>query len=844
MDRVAASSPLAIDRPRRMPYRPLMWVAVAACLGVAADYLWWGGASRNLVGWWWGVGAVALVAWGAAWRRRAETIGVVLLLVAVAAVGGAWEHWWWNYVERDDLGLFARDLAQPACVDVVLTERVQVTPPGARSPLRAMPERTMSEATVRVVAIRDGAAWRPAGGESRLRVAGELRGVAPGDRLRVFAQLGRQPPALNPGQYDWAAAERRAGRTSELYCDDPACVTAVAAARDGLLPTAPIDRALYAVRQWCSAQLAANVNPRDAPIVLATLLGDQERLSDETKEAFLKTGSIHLLVISGAHVAMLAGIVFAIVRALGLPTRWQAGVTLAAILLYAGVVGREPSVVRATILAASLLLAFEYGRTASVGNLLGVAALVVIALNPNELFRSGTQFSFVAVAALIGGGRWIVRRRPTDPLKRHIAETRPWPVRALRRGAAAFAAVVAVSVIVGVVVAPLVAYHFHVLTPASVLLTPAASPIVGVALASGLATVTIGWIVPPLAPMFGAVCGGSLHLTELMVASVQDVPGAFTYCASPSAWWLCGLYGVGGLVAAVPPLRPSWRWQASLAMLWAAVGYASLDADRPAADEVRCTFLSVGHGTCVVLELPGRQTILYDAGSLGSPELATQIIASYLWERGIDRIDALVLSHADIDHYNAVPGLLERFPVGVVYVSPMMFDPTVVATNLAAPTYLREVLDNSGVPLREVWMNDRLAAADQRVTIDVLHPPEFGMLGRDNANSILLAVEFAGRRILLPGDLESPGIEHVMADPPLDCDVLLAPHHGSEQSDPPGFAAWSTPEWVVMSGRRPERTLASMASYQDAGATVLHTGLDGAVTCVLSPAGLAVADHH
>ena len=84
-------------------------------------------------------------------------------------------------------------------------------------------------------------------------------------------------------------------------------------------------------------------------------------------------------------------------------------------------------------------------------------------------------------------------------------------------------------------------------------------------------------------------------------------------------------------------------------------------------------------------------------------------------------------------------------------------------------------------------------------------------MGRDNANSILLPVEYAGRRILLPGDLESPGIERVMADPPLDCDVLLAPHHGSEQSDPPGFAAWSSPEWVVMSGRRPTRTLTSIA---------------------------------
>jgi competence protein ComEC len=839
----ALHSPLANDAasaPRPIPYRPLQWVAAAACLGVAGDYLWCGDAGANLFVAWWSAAAALLAVAVAARRRGAEMLGGVLLLAAVAAVGAAWEHWRWNDFASTDLGLFARDAPQPACVDVVLAERVKISPPGARNPLRAMPARTMSEATVRVVAIRDGNTWRAAGGLSRLRIAGELRGLAPGDRLRVFAQLGRQPPALNPGQFDWAAAERRAGRLSELFCDDPQCVSLTAGGRGEPEPARGASRALYAMRRWCADQLAASVGPRDAPIVLATLLGDQERLSDDTKDAFLKTGSIHLLVISGAHVAMLAAIVWSVVRGLGLPTRWQTAATLAAIVLYAGIVGREPSVTRATVLAVAVIAAFEAGRRASAGNLLGAAALVVLALNPNELFRSGTQFSFVAASALVLAGRWIMRPRAVDPLARLIARSRPWPVQAVRRAGQAFAALTAVSIVVGVVVAPLVAYHFHVITPASVLLTPVASPLVGVALASGLAAVTIGWLVPPLAPVFGVICGGSLHLTERLVSAVQHVPGAFSYCASPGAWWLCGLYGVGGLLAAAPALRPHWRWQASLAMLWGAVGYASLGADRPAADELRCTFLAVGHGTCAVLELPGGQTILYDAGSLDSPEHATQIIASYLWERGINRIDALVLSHADIDHYNAVPGLLERFPVGVTYVSPMMFDPVAAMGNLAAPKYLREVLERSGVPLREVWMNDRLAVADPRVGIAVLHPPQHGMLGRDNANSILLAVEYAGRRFLLPGDLESPGLERVMADPPMDCDVLLAPHHGSEQSDPPGFAAWSTPEWVVMSGRRPGRTLSSYDSYQQAGARVLHTALDGAVMCSVSPARFEV----
>jgi competence protein ComEC len=150
------------------------------------------------------------------------------------------------------------------------------------------------------------------------------------------------------------------------------------------------------------------------------------------------------------------------------------------------------------------------------------------------------------------------------------------------------------------------------------------------------------------------------------------------------------------------------------------------------------------------------------------------------------------------------------------------------------------VLAERRVPLREIWMSDRLRTADASVSIDVLHPPKEGVLGRDNANSVMLAIEYAGRRMLLPGDLESPGIERVMADPPLDCDVLLAPHHGSEQSDPPGFAAWSSPEWVIMSGRRPARTLASQISYQQAGAAVLHTAFDGAVSCVLSAEGVRV----
>ena len=114
------------------------------------------------------------------------------------------------------------------------------------------------------------------------------------------------------------------------------------------------------------------------------------------------------------------------------------------------------------------------------------------------------------------------------------------------------------------------------------------------------------------------------------------------------------------------------------------------------------------------------------------------------------------------------------------------------------------------------------------MTIDVIHPPRDGVVGSDNANSITLAVEYAGRRLLLPGDLETPGLEDVIAELPVDCDVLMAPHHGSRRSDPPGFAAWSTPEWVVISGGADSDPEVEH-TYAAAGATVLNTGKLGAI---------------
>jgi competence protein ComEC len=225
---------------------------------------------------------------------------------------------------------------------------------------------------------------------------------------------------------------------------------------------------------------------------------------------------------------------------------------------------------------------------------------------------------------------------------------------------------------------------------------------------------------------------------------------------------------------------------------------------------------------------------------LGSPEFATQSIAAYLWHRGIMRIDGIVISHADVDHYNAVPGLLDRFRVGAVYVSPIMFDGFGEASARGGPQLLQASIREATIPIREVSAGDRMRVGPH-VTIEVLHPPHQGVLGSDNANSLTLAIEYDGTRLLLPGDLESPGLEDLMAELPYDCDVLLAPHHGSRQSDPPGFAAWSMPEWVVISGGGGDDVEPVADTYRRAGAQVFSTHMQGGVQFHVASSEIRIA---
>jgi competence protein ComEC len=829
--------------------QPLVAIAAALAAGIVFDRYW-----PTPIAVWIVASALAVVAWH--FVRRSHTPhrhlqASAALLVAVAAFGGAWHHWHWNVFNADDIGRLALPAPSPAAVEAIVLSSPRFRAAPLPDPLRSVPQGPRTELRVEVTALRDGETWRQTSGKARLRVAGQLLGVHAGDTLRIFARLSRPDPPSNPGEFDFANHYRADRQLAELQCDSPNDVAVLASA-------SPLywRRVLGDVRAAGNRIINETIAPDRADLAAAVLLGSRERIDDEFNQDLLVTGTIHIISISGLHVGILASVLLAGFR-WGLVPRVAAVICVAmATLGYTALTDSEPPAIRATVLVWVMCGALLLGRQALAFNTLALAAILVLLVNPADLFRPGTQLSFLSMAVLTWFAPWWSAVHASgDPLARLIRRTRPRPVRLLKAGGLGVVTVTTVGVIIWAITFPLVAHRFHVISFSALLLNAFLTLPVFVAMAAGFGMLALAWLLPPLGAVCGWICDQTLALIQGSIEWTASLPASHLWIGGPGMFWLLCFYAIVAALL-IRPLAMSMRTRASLAGTLAATAVLLPFPQPNRAGELECGFIAVGHGCAVLLELPDGQNILYDAGRLGSPAAAARSVEGYFRSRQLSRLDALVISHADIDHFNAVPTLLEKFSIDRVYVSPQMFRGKPLSlpgrgqsegVAAASPgsrlrsdfdplSILRDAINRSGAELIEIAAGDRLPTTGD-CTIDVLHPPRESTYGADNAHSIVLSVKVAGRCVLLTGDLEPPGVQTLVAQSPIDCDILLAPHHGSPRSDPDGIVNWCTPEYAVISSHFPlgdpryepyQRLLGPRAlATSDTGAVRVRLGAHG-----------------
>ena len=770
----------------------------------------------------------------------------LLLMIAACAGGAARHHVYWNWYGENDISQYATGDDSPSTLEaIVVSEPRQLPPPPVDPLLDSVEALPRVRITLRSVAVRDGDTWHDATGTLDLTIHDcdlkEPQAIAlrAGDRIRVSGNLNLFRSPGNPGQYNFHDHYRSHRRLASLHCDDDTSLEIVEAASGwGMIRSR--------IRSRLAGSLDRHLAPRQAAFAGAILLGNREELPLEFREQFLVTGTAHLLAISGLHVGILAGSLLLLLR-FGFVNRKTCLIMVIAFLAgYCWLVEFRPTVVRASILIAVFCVARMRGQQVLSFETLAAAGIVVLLVNPMDLISVGPQLSFLAIATLTVFGDFLFRPPPADSLDQIVAKSRPWPQRLLARGYAYARTLVLVSAVIWVTGLPLVAMRFHLITPVALLINPLLMLPIATALYLAMATCLLDLFFPSAASMTGWLCQENLALIESMIQSAEQVPGGHFWTAGPAAWAVLLFYAGFLLIACFNVTTPRFRFVLAGGIVWIVGAWMIPDriADwqRTESASLVATVIDVGHGSSVLIECPDGQRFMYDGGSMAGSRYAASCISHALWSRRIGHLDAVIISHADVDHFNAIPTLSQRFSIGVVYLTPMM-----ASSDSPAVDRLVEELGNQSVPIRMIGGGSQFSsgAAATAMAIELMGPAEQGTAPRnDNADSAIVSIEYAGRKILLPGDVEDHGLNNLLQRTGYDCDILMAAHHGSPHSLPREFTRWCRPEHVAISCGDGKVDGATQAAYGlGHQCQVLRTDVDGAIRYEITKTG-EIECHH
>ena len=782
---MATSAPLPQAPPNDSVWRaPLVPAALAYTAGVVLDRYAAVPFAASLL-----LTLGGMLGWFVAQLKGRTRLPLAFLALAATAFGAAYHHYRRDVYPADDIGNVAEAEPRPAQLRGVLNEEPQHTP-ALPDPLRSIEAGESTSTILRATSLRRGDVWTTASGRVHLMISGPPLELHAGDEVEVVGRLSLIHGPANPGETDASATWRDRGVRCQLTTKTAEAVTRL----DRGWP-ASFSGWTAMVRGWGRRTLADALPAETGGTASALVLGEYSAMTQAEWEKFIRTGVVHVLAISGQHLMVLAVVLWWVLRRFGVRQRRGAAAVAAFVLAYALLTGGRPPALRAAVAVCAACGGLMLRRRPLPANLFALSWLAVGLLDPTDIFTPGCQLSFLAVAVLQWGARpWLERQY--DPLQRVIDEGRPAWLRAARRLGWVVVQSYLLTLIVWLAVTPLAAAHYHLISPIGVLLGPPLVVLSAVALTAGFLTLTAAALCPPLTALFAVVVHGALAGCEWLVNQGDGLPFAHFYVGDVPQWWLLIFYVSLIAILTQGPLRRRWRWGATAGLGWLSVGLVCGAARLPS-DELRCTFLAVGHGGCTVLETADGRTLLYDAGALGGPDVTRRQIAPFLWHRGIRRIDEVFLSHADLDHFNGLPELLERFAVGQVTCTPTFAD-----KNTEGVRETLDVLRRHCVPIRIVKAGEWLRAGD--LSLEVLHPPAVGPEGNENARSLVLEVRHAGHTLLLTGDLEGSGLERLLSMRPRRIDVFQAPHHGSKASNVPALAEWARPR-VAVSSQGPPR---------------------------------------
>ncbi len=652
----------------------------------------------------------------------------------------------------------------------------------------------------------------------------------PGDRFSARGVLSRPRNYATPASFNYR--DYLANQSIHLtgWIRSPAHILKIESLSEPTL----VHRLRYGperIRHTINRFLERTLPDRQSSLYRAILTGDRSGVPPELSENFKKTGSIHLLAISGLHMGLLALFVTTFLHwllkrstwiLLHMPA-WKISLFLALppLVLYALIAGFHTPVVRSLIMTSVFIAAILLDRQWHVPTNIALAALLILIFNPASLFTVSFQLSFAAVIGICTLIPLIRKKfQQAGPQNSLGEKLKNWLSAGLL---ASLAAMVATS--------PLLLFYFNRFSPISPLSTLLIEPFLCIwSLGIGLLGSCFIFISPEIAAGLFHIGAWGLVSADKITGWLAEIPFCCLWFSTPT-WFevICFYLVLAGLLyqKKFPPLKLI----APVALVTLIAFPLAIKTARKMSEVTTVTFLDIGQGNATLIEFPHGHVVLLDGGGTRSEKfnVGEAVIAPYLWKKRIRRINDVVISHPDMDHCNGLPFILTQFKPGNVWIN--------------------------GQPGGEFYNNLIRQAKEQSLTVKIPRPDtiirrtaeavltniaglhlaerEKNLSGNDK--SLVLKLTTPSLSFLFPGDIEEPAEKIITANNRnLAADILLAPHHGSRSSSSQEFLHNVQPEEVIISAGsfKPDLFPAqqSLNRYKENGYTILITAQDGTVS--------------
>lgn len=630
----------------------------------------------------------------------------------------------------------------------------------------------------------------------------ELKGIEYGQKLTCFGHVWPQDPATNPYEYDAQKSMRADGLVGmaaakrEDVCIEPAEYS--------------LGRCRISIIQAISMRID-NFFPNNPELVRAFVLGDRSDVSDDLREAFNTTGVAHLISISGLHITVIASGVLWFVQ-LFLTKRKSFFITLGAVLLYGLLIGFPPALVRATVMFAILSFAPLVGRPSDPFTRLGAALLLMLVLNPFNVYDGGFVLSFVASAGILMLMKPIEQLLRIDILRDKLS-LRRMKSSVLRKVLLFFPETLCVTLAAQIAMLPVVIAYFGAQSLISVPVNLMVIPIAMAAYPLALIALIISVVWQQLGILIAQAADGMFSLLVILVDFFADVriSELRVPCYSLGLKLLhCTLMIFASGMAIIPS-----RLRRFLPMGLALLVTVSMTEAWIYSQGFKVVFLDAGQADAAVVHVDGN-VHMFDVGDIYSPS------ADYAGGACL-KIDSVFLSHPHYDHAGGLSELLDVMPPEVIYVPLGWFDTEDVSDTVAEGIAKAAEM---GIPIIELEAGDVIKLSDDAI-VSVLAPSEQGL--DPNDMSLVLQVTHKDNGLLFTGDMTAD----CEPESVFDVDVLKVPHHGSARACSEHFLEQTSPGVSVISvgennyGHPSDETITRLRA---SGSDVYRTDECGAIT--------------